>query len=33
MSFELPGAIPEISVDDLDAALAYYWRHLEFAHD
>ena len=33
MSYELPGAIPEIPVDDLDAALAYYKRHLGFAHD
>ena len=33
MSYELPGAIPEIPVDDLDAALAYYTRHLGFAHD
>jgi uncharacterized glyoxalase superfamily protein PhnB len=33
MEYELPGAVPEIPVDDLDAALAYYKRHLGFNHD
>jgi uncharacterized glyoxalase superfamily protein PhnB len=33
MTYELPAAIPEIPVDDLDTALAYYKRHLGFNHD
>jgi uncharacterized glyoxalase superfamily protein PhnB len=33
MSFELPGAIPEIPVSDLGAALAHYQHQLGFTHD
>jgi predicted enzyme related to lactoylglutathione lyase len=33
MSIELPGAIPEIPVSDLGAALAYYQHQLGYTHD
>jgi len=33
MAYELPGAIPEIPVEDLGAALAYYTHQLGFTHD
>ncbi len=33
MTHELPGAIPEIPVDELGAALAYYQKQLGFTHD
>jgi len=33
MEHDFPGAIPELPVNDLGAAVAYYKKHLGFTHD